>query len=494
MSSWLVGLAEGQDYLVQFTSIPGVAQRTGATTYYIEMYPAAAARAAGAEPVMALTPGPGDVDILLATEIVEAGRMIERGFIARDRGTVICSDHRIFAIGEKGAMGDGRAGVEGIIDAVREMSRRLVHFDMAELARRSGSVINAVLFGALAGSEVLPFSRPAFEDAIRAGGIAVDANLGGFAAGYELAAGIPSQPAPRSPKPGAADPDPALPAALAARISDGFPGQTHKILTLGAARMIDYQDADHAGAFLDRLQSILAVDRAHGGATLNYLVTARTARYLALWMSYEDVIRVADLKTRSARLDRIHEEAGARPGQLVDVRDFLRPRVEEMCSILPPWLARRLLSSGRARRLLGRFTRGRRIRSTTVSGFLLLWLVARLRRWRRGTYRYASEQVAIEGWLAHVRGATEIDYALGAEVAECARLIKGYGDSHGRGLANYERIMRFLDDNGRGHDMTIVIQKLREAALADDRGEAFEGALKALGQAGEVTTSESALG
>ena len=479
MSSWLVGLAESQDYLVQFTSIPGVAQRTGATTYYIEMYPAAAARAAGAEPVMALTPGPGDVDILLATEIVEAGRMIERGFIAPDRGTVICSDHRIFAIGEKGAMGDGRAGVEGIIDALRAMTRRLVHFDMAELAQRSGSVINAVLFGALAGSQALPFARPAFEDAIRAGGIAVDANLGGFLAGYELAAGGASQPPPRSSKPGAADPYRALPAALAARISDGFPGQTHKILTLGAARLIDYQDANYAGAFLDRLEPILAADRAHGGAALNYVVTTKTARYLALWMSYEDVIRVADLKTRPARLDRIHGEAGAKPGQLVDVRDFFRPRVEEMCSILPPWLARRLLSSARARRFLGRFTRGRRIKSTTVSGFLLLWLLARLRRWRRGTYRYGGEQAVIEGWLARVGAAAGIDYALGAEVAECARLIKGYGDSHARGLANYERIMGLLDDNGREHDMTHVIQSLREAALADDRGEAFERALKA---------------
>ena len=56
LSDWIVGLAESCGWCAQSTSVPGVAQRTGATIYYIEMLPAKD----GLAPVLSLMPSPGE--------------------------------------------------------------------------------------------------------------------------------------------------------------------------------------------------------------------------------------------------------------------------------------------------------------------------------------------------------------------------------------------------------------------------------------------------
>src|SRR5438445_13361868 len=68
LANWLIEIAEAENHLVQSTSVPGVAQRTGATIYYLEFFPRAAADREGREPIMALMPGSGDVDCVLASE------------------------------------------------------------------------------------------------------------------------------------------------------------------------------------------------------------------------------------------------------------------------------------------------------------------------------------------------------------------------------------------------------------------------------------------
>ncbi|HTB27786.1 MAG TPA: hypothetical protein VK715_02435, partial [Steroidobacteraceae bacterium] len=109
LANWLIEIAEAENHLVQSTSVPGVAQRTGATFYYLEFFPRAAADRAGRDPVMALMPGSGDVDCVLASELAEAGRAIQRGLVDPERTTLIASSHRSYAIGEKSAMGQGAA-------------------------------------------------------------------------------------------------------------------------------------------------------------------------------------------------------------------------------------------------------------------------------------------------------------------------------------------------------------------------------------------------
>ena len=97
VSDWLIDTARRSGYLAQATSVPGVAQRTGATIYYLEFFPMAALPADRRRPIFALMPNPGDVDLVVASEIMEAGRAMQRGLVT-GRTTLIASTHRISAI------------------------------------------------------------------------------------------------------------------------------------------------------------------------------------------------------------------------------------------------------------------------------------------------------------------------------------------------------------------------------------------------------------
>ena len=77
LTSWLVNAARALDLPVQATSVPGVAQRTGATSYYIEIVPTPRAKLKGREPVLDLYPAPGEIDLMIATELLETGRALE---------------------------------------------------------------------------------------------------------------------------------------------------------------------------------------------------------------------------------------------------------------------------------------------------------------------------------------------------------------------------------------------------------------------------------
>src|SRR5262245_41997435 len=187
LADWIIDAAEHGAHLVQATSVPGVAQRTGATIYYLELFPKLAAMAAGKEPIFALMPVPGDVDIVIASELMEAGRAVQRGFVTPDRTTLIASTHRVYSMTERIALADGRIDDKAILEGCRTAAKRMIAFDMACLAEATGSLISAVLFGALAGSGALPFARNAFEAAIRRGGVGVAASVTAFNAGYEAA-------------------------------------------------------------------------------------------------------------------------------------------------------------------------------------------------------------------------------------------------------------------------------------------------------------------
>src|SRR5690606_8732938 len=165
LADWIVNLGEQNGYFAQTTSVPGVAQRTGATIYYVELFPHSAA-VDGGRPVLALMPLPGDVDVVLASELMEAGRAVQRGLVTKDRTTLIASTHRVFSIAEKSAMGDGRVDSDQLLAHTARAAKRFIRFDMAQAAEASGSVISAVLFGTLAGSGVLPFGRAQFEATI----------------------------------------------------------------------------------------------------------------------------------------------------------------------------------------------------------------------------------------------------------------------------------------------------------------------------------------
>ena len=447
MADWLMQAATASGFPAQATSIPGVAQRTGATTYYLEIFPFPRAELNGKEPVLSLTPSPGNVDVMVASELVEAGRAMLNGFVSPERTTLIASTHRIYATVEKMQMADGRFDSERVHDAAKQLAKASVLFDMRKLAQESGTVINAVLFGAMAGSGVLPLSRAACEQAIRHGGRGAEASLRGFAAGHAIAAR--QRPAPAEP-----------PKPHRAR-------ELEEVLRLGRERLQDYQGPRYVSLFEERMKPFLGGDDK---------LAAEVARHLALWMAYEDIIRVADLKTRASRFERVRREVGAKEGEPVVVIDFLKPGIEEFASVMPHSLGKRLVAWAERRGKLDAYNVGMHIKTSSLFGYLLVRSLAWLRTWRPMSYRYREEQALIERWLALVADAARRDAGLAREVAECARLIKGYGETHRRGKANFLAIVDALVENPPTADVSeqaAAIRKAREAALADPEGQAL---------------------
>jgi indolepyruvate ferredoxin oxidoreductase, beta subunit len=209
-------------------------------------------------------------------------------------------------------------------------------------------------------------------------------------------------------------------------------------------------------------------------------LAAEVARHLALWMAYEDIIRVADLKTRASRFERVRKEVGAKEGEPVVVIDFLKPGVEEFSSLLPTFLGKRLVSWAERNGKLDAYNIGMHIKTSGVFGYLLVRSLAWLRPWRPMSYRYGEEQQLIERWLGLVAEAAKRDTALALEVAECARLIKGYGETHRRGKANFLAIVDALVENpatASVPEQAAAIRKAREAALADPEGKALGASL-----------------
>ncbi|WP_157219969.1 indolepyruvate oxidoreductase subunit beta family protein [Flavisphingomonas formosensis] len=478
LADWILEVANRNGYDAQGTSVPGVAQRTGSTVYYIEMARRGVAGANHPDPVLALMPVPGDVDIVIASELMEAGRAILRGFVTEDRTTLIGSTHRIYAISEKSAPGDGLASSRRIVDAAKRRAARFIGFDMDEAAGKSGSVISSIMFGALAGSEALPFTREMFEEAIRHGGKAVEANLKGFATGMAQA----QTAATEADAPAIAAPEPTTEAgrAIKARIEAMLPPAAQPLAIVGAARLMDYQDAAYAGLYLDRLAAIRALD----DGTDDWRLTAEAARHLALWMAYEDTIRVADLKIRATRSARVAREVRLADGQLLSVTEFMHPRLQEICETLPGWVAAPILRSGWLRRRLETvFARGRHVETTRLRWFLMLRLVAAMRTRRRSTLRYAEEQERIEHWLDLAREAAAHDVRLAAEILSCQRLIKGYADTFERGLARFGTLMTAARSLAGRADAAQRLAALREAALKDEQGTALSACLSEAGLA-----------
>jgi len=474
LADWIVALAEAEGYFAQSTSVPGVAQRTGATIYYVELI----RPTTGRNPVLSLMPVPGDVDVVIAAEMMEAGRAIQRGLVSPDRTTLIASTHRALSVLEKAKPGDGRASTAAVQTAAEQVSRRFLSADMQALAERSGSVISASLFGALAASASLPFGRAAFENTIRGAGVGVDASLRAFAAGFDAVRTPSNRPPPEALLPAA--PAPQAASGLAAeraefsralrRIDEAFPTPAQTMLRHGIKRLVDFQDVAYAHEYLDRVARLIALD----DTAQTFALTTEAAKQVAVAMSYDDVIRVADLKTRASRFARVRSEVAATPDQLVGMTEFFHPRFEEACATLPTKLGLALENSVAMRRLLQPlFRNGRRLRTDRLSGFLPLYAIAGLKKYRRRL----REQAHLATWLALVETTTRSDYRLAVELTKCRRLIKGYSDTHARGLSKYDRVVGALPLLAGREDAADWVRRLRDAALADEDGKLLDGAL-----------------
>jgi indolepyruvate ferredoxin oxidoreductase beta subunit len=479
LSDWIVALAESQGWHAQSTSVPGVAQRTGATLYYVEMLPPKAGRA----PILSLMPAQGEVDIVLATELMEAGRSILRGLVTPDRSTLIASTHRLFAVAEKEKPGDAIAEPNVVMEAAGVAAKRVIAFDMETVAAANGSVISACMFGALAASRRLPFEAESFEAIIKAGGRGIEPSLNAFRAARDQAAQPAAAELPVLTKPGKRFAP--LPASAGHGDLDallvpirGYPAELHAMLFAGVKRVTDFQDPAYAGEYLDRVAAIHALDGAHGGAAKAWKLTATAAKYVAVAMAYDDVIRVAELKTRPQRYERVRRDNSVGKDQIVYTTEYMHPRLEEAAGTLPARLGRFLEAHPS---LFGwMFRKGRRVRTGTVGWFLVLYALSALKPLRRTTLRHQREMAHLDKWLSLAAAQVPANYDLAVEIIATRRLIKGYSDTHARGESKFDRVIGAVPLLSARSDGADWLRRSRDAALMDEDGIALDGALKTI--------------
>jgi indolepyruvate ferredoxin oxidoreductase beta subunit len=430
---WLVEAARIAGFPAQATSIAGVAQRTGSTTYYFELFPE---RNPEAEPVFSLYPSEGDVDLVAALEPMEAGRALANGFVS-GRTTVLTARERVYAIEEKMVAGSAIAEKQPVLDALGEHAGRLIAFNTARLGRETSTQANIILFGAIAGCGVLPLGEEDCRRAIRGLGVAVEENLAGFVAGLEIG----QKGVPDSPETPVLVFDPAPEGSN--ELLGGFPETLQGLIGHALARMMDYQGQSYARRYVERLDAVLAIDREVGGEAGGFRLTEEVAKRLGAWMAFEDVIRVAQLKTRPGRLARIRREIGAAPNAPLQVDDFLRPGREELADLLPEWLAFFVPSvkGGQARGGIPL-----RIASGSPFGYLVLRGLSGLKSWRPFSARFKKEQRLIDAWLEAVGLAARKDYKLACLTAELAVWMRGYGDVRARGRERLNILLRGWND------------------------------------------------
>ena len=234
LAEWLYQAAVRAGHPAQATSIPGVAQRTGATTYYVEVWPEPTGALQGRRPVFSLNPVPGEIDLLLSSELLETVRHIGNGMASRERTLVISATTRMLTVAEKMQLGDGRQDAAALVAVLQRHARAAELLDFQSLAQQAGTAISAVLLGAVAASGALPMARALFEDTIRASGKGVEASLRGFALAYDAISARRAQQA-------------VVDAALQAANAPA-PAPAPDLRSLARQRLADYQDAAYASS------------------------------------------------------------------------------------------------------------------------------------------------------------------------------------------------------------------------------------------------------
>ena len=478
LANWIAELASSAGWDSQVTSVAGVAQRTGSTIYYIEMAPGT-----GRQPVFAQSPSPGDVDVMIASELMEAGRAVIRGFVTPDRTTLIASTHRILAVSEKQMPGDGRSDSALVQQEIQDAALNCVCFDMERIAVEAGSVISSSLFGALARSAVLPFAIEQYEAVIRESGRGVEHSLAAFKATLnhvitDDTAAAESDSNDHAPSLQVVGPQTLVDRwnLLVERLND-IPSSANSMAAAGLRKVVDYQDVAYGSEYLDRLARWQALDdKAHG-----FELTRTAAKYVANAMCYDDILRVADLKIRASRNRRVRREQSVDDTVIMQVTEYFHPRAEEITATLPATLGSWLQNSPK---LFIAFdwlvNRGRRLRTDRLGGFLTLLGIAAFKPHRRKLLRHRQEVHHLERLTTVASAAVAADYALAVEILKCQRLVKGYSNTHARGHLKFNRLLQAATQLQGTADAAGSLKTLRELALEDEAGTQLADALQAL--------------
>jgi indolepyruvate ferredoxin oxidoreductase beta subunit len=482
LSEWLMHTARLSGYPAQSTSIPGVAQRTGATTYYIEVLPTPLTELQGKTPVFSLNPVPGALDAMISSELLETARQITLGLVSPERTRVFSSSARALTTLERMPLGDGRLDSASLSALVQQFSKEAHIWDFGTMAQANGTMVSAVMLGVIAGRGLLPFERQHFEATLRESGTHSAASLKGFAAGFARVQNTQALNAMQQ------DDEKALASKVVKTSAlPSLPPVVGELAALGYSRLCDYQSKVYADLYLSRLQQVLqAEEQADATHTHGYQASRETARWLALWMAFDDIVRVADLKSRASRWQRVAREVKLQEDDLLNLYDHFKPGVPEFAALLPSWLATPLQRWDKRRALSGQtpWALPLKIGTHSVMGMLALRTLASFKWLRPFGSRFHAEQADISQWLQAVCMGLQQDWSLGHEVAMCGRLIKGYGSTNERGRHNLQHILTHLAASPVHTDAawrSTAIAQAREAALQDEAGTAMDAKLRGLG-------------
>ncbi len=276
----------------------------------------------------------------------------------------------------------------------------------------------------------------------------------------------------------AAEPEPRLPSALVEEVRRYACGNAQPLILAGLERSADYQDLDYATLYWQRLLPFVKL-AATGGPNECELLAVAACR-LAIAMTYIDSIRAAELRLGASRFGRIPARFGPDEDEILEIPEFTYPRSEEIVDAMPCGLGCRLFKSTIGKALLRKLTaRGRLVRNPSLSGFLLLYFVASLKPWRRGSLRFVRETEGLEEWLDTVWAAAKHDLQLATALARARGLLRGYGATYERGLKKFDMICEFVRNN-RFSVAADGVNALIAAAQAEEGTDTLESAIATL--------------
>jgi hypothetical protein len=248
-------------------------------------------------------------------------------------------------------------------------------------------------------------------------------------------------------------------------LPEGLPEALAPLASEAIHMLIDYQSTAYAQLYVDRLCRFV------GKRGVDDAMLGDIARLMAARMSYQDPIRIAQLK-----LAEFNEAATG--GQVRPVDDVRKFRLDELIDALPATVADPVLD---ALEWVGWLHKPVSIRFSTKNRFSLrrLKLEAGLRRWRRYSIRYARERVWVERWLHMIDRSLTKQPRAAAAIVQTATMIQGYGDAYRQGLADWNAIIDGLakptfDGVLALPDLAGAVAEARAVVMPDPRQSALK--------------------
>ncbi len=503
-SQWLFDAAKEAGFYPVGVGLPGLSQREGATVYYLEFF---------AEPEATATfspfPEKGKVHVLVGLELLELLRALREGYLAED-GAIIGSTHRVLTTDEKLPFKGGFVTAEQVMPFLQGQAKQCIAFDAVRAAALTGlseRAANAILFGALAASGVLPFPTDAFRKAIEHYGVAVAFNLRAFDFGLRYREWLHQLSAldDFSTREWETLPEPKLPAEVQQKMERlSVDDELATILQHAARWLCHYQDARYFARYLDCVREVYERDERRGtrdgDRTTDLLVTKEVARILAMRMAYEDAIRVAQLKTQRQRFERLRYEHQLDNNAIYRILDFFSPDWDELTGLLPfgrtrhKEFATREMKGDELTRLPAQSEELRRpalqlkVETSSLTGYLLLKVLHLLKPLRPYSRRFKEEWAAITEWLDEVKRSLDKDYNLAFLIARSGELVRGYGRTRRKTLALWRTFVGFLNAlQKRGISTSEIVslgEQFLDLAMSGPEGaeKAWEFAAEKLGE------------